>query len=95
MRITGKAMLALVSTVALAGIAVAAGATLDMALGFGVLVRRASRMALLGMFAVSCAYAATAVVVAPHLLLDPFGRILKIIPIMLTNLFAIAILDDR
>jgi uncharacterized protein YbjT (DUF2867 family) len=79
----------------LAGLAVAAGAALDMALGFGVLVRRASRVALLGMLAVSCAYAATALVAAPHLLLDPFGRILKIFPIMLTNLFAIAILDDR
>jgi hypothetical protein len=59
------------------------------------MVRPASRLALLGMLAVSCAYAATAVVVAPHLLLDPFGRILKIFPIMLTNLFAIAIADDR
>ena len=37
----------------------------------------------------------TAVVVAPLLLLDPFGRILKIFPIMLTILFAIAISDDR
>jgi hypothetical protein len=79
----------------LAGIAVVAGAALDMMLGFGVLVRRASRVALLGMLAVSFAYAATAVVVAPHLLLDPLGRILKIFPIMLANLFALAILDDR
>jgi uncharacterized protein YbjT (DUF2867 family) len=79
----------------LAGIAVVAGAALDMMLGFGVLVRRASRVALLGMLVVSFAYAATAVVVAPHLLLDPLGRILKILPIMLANLFALAILDDR
>ncbi|HWF96641.1 MAG TPA: SDR family oxidoreductase [Xanthobacteraceae bacterium] len=79
----------------LAGIAVAAGATLDIALGLGVLVRRASRAALSGMLAVSLAYAAAAAVVAPQLFLDPLGPILKVFPIMLTNLFALAILDER
>jgi hypothetical protein len=78
-----------------AGVAVVAGAALDMVLGAGVLVRRASRAALLGMLAVSLAYAATAAVIAPQLFLDPLGRILKIFPIMLANLFAIAILDER
>jgi len=66
-----------------------------MMLGVGVLVRRASLAALLGMLAVSFAYAAAAAVVAPQLLLDPLGRILKIVPIMLANLFAIAVLDER
>ena len=79
----------------LAGTAVAAGAILDMMLGFSVLVRRSSRAALLGMLAVSFAYAAAAAVFAPHLFLDPLGRVLKIFPIMLANLFAIAILDER
>jgi uncharacterized protein YbjT (DUF2867 family) len=79
----------------LAGIAVAAGAILDVMLGVGVLVRRASRAALVAMLAVSLAYAAAAVVLAPHLLLDPLGRILKIFPIMLATLFAIAVLDER
>jgi uncharacterized protein YbjT (DUF2867 family) len=79
----------------LAAAAVAAGAILDMLLGIGVLVRRASLMALLGMLAVSFVYAVAAAVVAPQLLIDPLGRILKIVPIMLANLFAIAVLDER
>jgi hypothetical protein len=66
-----------------------------MMLGIGVLVRRASLAALLGMLAVSFVYVVAAAVLAPQLLLDPLGRILKIVPIMLANLFAIAILDER
>jgi uncharacterized protein YbjT (DUF2867 family) len=79
----------------LAAAAVAAGAIVDMMLGIGVLVRRASLAALLGMLAVSFVYVVAAAVVAPQLLLDPLGRILKIVPIMLANLFAIAVLDER
>jgi hypothetical protein len=79
----------------LSAAAVAAGAIVDMMLGIGVLVRRASLAALLGMLAVSLVYVVAAAVVAPQLLIDPLGRILKIVPIMLANLFAIAILDER
>jgi uncharacterized protein YbjT (DUF2867 family) len=64
-------------------------------IGAGRTIADASRAALLGMLAVSLVYAASAAVVAPQLFLDPLGRILKIFPIMLTNLFAIAILDER
>jgi uncharacterized protein YbjT (DUF2867 family) len=78
-----------------AAVTVAAGAIVDMMLGIGVLVRRASLAALLGMLAVSFVYVVAAAVVAPQLLIDPLGRILKIVPIMLANLFAIAILDER
>jgi hypothetical protein len=59
------------------------------------MVRRASRAVLIAMLAVSCAYVAAATVLAPQLLLDPLGPILKIFPIILANLFAIAILDER
>jgi uncharacterized protein YbjT (DUF2867 family) len=79
----------------LAGIAVGAGAILDIVLGFGVLVRRASRATLVAMLVVSFAYVAAAAVVAPQLLFDPLGRILKILPTMLATLFAIAISDER
>jgi hypothetical protein len=79
----------------LAATAVAAGAVLDLVLGAGVLLRRTSRTALLAMLVVSFAYAAGAALVSPQLLLDPLGRILKIFPIMLANLFALAILDER
>jgi uncharacterized protein YbjT (DUF2867 family) len=79
----------------LAGAAVVAGAVLDMMLGVGVLLRRASRAALLGMLAVSFAYLAAAAVFAPQLFLDPLGRVLKIFPIILANLFALAVLDER
>jgi uncharacterized protein YbjT (DUF2867 family) len=78
-----------------AKIAVTAGAMLDIVLGVAVLVRRLCRIALVAMMAVSLGYVAAAAVAIPQLLVDPLGSILKILPIMLTTVFVLAILDER
>jgi hypothetical protein len=36
-----------------------------------------------------------AAVAVPHLFADPLGSMLKILPVMLATLFALAVLDER
>jgi uncharacterized protein YbjT (DUF2867 family) len=78
-----------------AKVAVAAGAILDIILGVAVLFRRFCRAALVAMLVLSLGYVAAAAIAIPQLLVDPLGSILKILPIMLTTLFVLAILDER
>lgn len=78
-----------------AGVAVVAGALLDIVLGVGVAFRRTSRHALYATLAVSILYLATATILASHLWADPLGPLAKIGPIMVLSLIALAILPDR
>jgi ABC-type Co2+ transport system permease subunit len=64
-------------------------------LGLAMLIRRTCRAALIAMLAVSLGYVAAAAILMPHLLVDPLGSIVKIVPIMLAILFVLAILDER
>ena len=80
---------------ALAAPAVIAGGLADIAIGLGVAFRRTARAALWAALAVSVFYAAAGTLVQPALWLDPLGPLLKIAPILVVNLVALAILDER
>ena len=66
------------------------GAALDIALGIGILIRRTSSLALMGTIALTLAYAASATVITPHLWADPMGTLVKMLPVVLAGLTALA-----
>jgi uncharacterized protein YbjT (DUF2867 family) len=78
-----------------AKLAVAAGAGLDIVVGAAMLVRRTCPAALVISLLVSTGYLLAAAVAVPHLFADPLGSMLKILPVMLATLFALAVLDER
>jgi len=83
-----------------AGFAIAAplaavSAIADIAIGAAIAVRRTARPALRAALVLSLAYVALATLLLPGLWADPLGPLLKVLPIMVLNLVALAILDDR
>lgn len=66
------------------------GAVLDIALGIGILIRRTSSLALMGTIALTLAYAASATVMTPHLWADPMGTLVKMLPVTLAAIAALA-----
>jgi uncharacterized protein YbjT (DUF2867 family) len=79
----------------MAALAVAAGALADIAIGLAILYRPTSRYGLYAALAISLAYAIIGTILVPRLWSDPLGPMLKIWPIMVFNLVALAILEDR
>jgi hypothetical protein len=79
----------------LAGPSVIAGALADVAIGIGIALRPFARVALYAALVVSLFYAVAGTVLVPRLWADPLGPMLKILPIVVLNLVALAILDDR
>ncbi len=79
----------------LAWAGVIAGALADIAIGLGIAVRRTARAALWAAVAISLFYMIAGTFVLPRLWLDPVGPMLKIWPIVVLNLIALAILEDR
>src|SRR5947208_2452636 len=57
--------------------------------------RRTARIGLYAAFVISIVYAAIGTVLVPWLWFDPLGPMLKIGPIMVFNLVALAIYEDR
>ena len=74
---------------------IAAGASADIVIGIGIAFRRTARIALWAAFAISVAYVIMGTILVPRLWEDPLGAMLKIWPIMVFNLVAIAMVDDR
>jgi uncharacterized protein YbjT (DUF2867 family) len=74
---------------------VLAGGIADIAIGIGMAVRRTSLLALWVAFAVSMLYLIVATVTMPVLWADPLGPLVKIAPILVLNLVALAVLEDR
>jgi uncharacterized protein YbjT (DUF2867 family) len=74
---------------------VVAGALADLAIGLGIAVRRTARPALWAAMAISLFYMVAGSFVLPRLWLDPVGPMLKIWPIVVLNLIALEILEDR
>ena len=68
---------------------------LDVILGAAVLYRPHTRLALLGMVAVTLAYLAGSVLFEPALWLDPLGPMVKTIPALFLTIAALVILDER
>jgi DoxX-like protein len=73
----------------------AAGAIADILIGIGIAVRRAARISLYAALALSIAYVTVGTLQMPGLWGDPLGPLLKVLPIMVLTLMALAILDDR
>jgi uncharacterized protein YbjT (DUF2867 family) len=79
----------------LAEATVVAGAAADICIGIGIAFRRTAKRALYAALAISLAYAIIGTVLVPRLWIDPIGPLLKIWPIMVLILVAIAISEDR
>jgi DoxX-like family len=75
--------------------AVAAGAIADICIGIGIAFRRTTKRALYAALALSLGYATIGTVLTPRLWIDPLGPLVKILPIMVLMLVAIAIVEDR
>lgn len=76
-------------------VTIAAGALADIVIGLAILYRPTARYGLLAALAISFAYAIIGTILVPRLWADPLGPMLKIWPIIVLNLVALAILKDR
>jgi uncharacterized protein YbjT (DUF2867 family) len=80
---------------ALAGPSVVAGALADILIGVAIAVRRTSRLGLYAALAISIFYVIAGTILVPRLWADPLGPMLKIWPILVLNLIALAVVEDR
>jgi uncharacterized protein YbjT (DUF2867 family) len=78
-----------------AGPLAAACAIADIVVGAGIAVRRTARPALYAALALSLAYVVLGTLQLPGLWADPLGPLVKVLPIIVLNIVALAILDDR
>jgi uncharacterized protein YbjT (DUF2867 family) len=79
----------------LAKLAVLSGGLADIVIGLAIAFRRTARVGLYAALIISFAYAVIGTVLVPWMWIDPLGPMLKIGPIMVFNLVALAILEDR
>ena len=74
---------------------VVAGAFADIAIGLAIAFRRTARYGLYAALTISLVYAVIGTTLVPRLWTDPLGPMLKICPIIVLSLAALAILEDR
>jgi hypothetical protein len=74
---------------------VIAGALADLVIGLAIAFRRTARAGLFGAIAITIVYVFLGTYLVPRLWADPLGPMLKIWPILVLHLVALAILDDR
>lgn len=79
----------------LAGPAVVAGAIADIIIGTLIAFRRRARLGLQGAIAICLFYAVAGTILRPDLWNQPLGPLMKILPIFLLHLVALAILEER
>jgi uncharacterized protein YbjT (DUF2867 family) len=79
----------------LAAAGAVAGAFTDIAIGLAIAWRRTARAGLWAALGISVFYVVGATIMLPSLWTDPLGALVKILPIAVLNLVALAILDDR
>ena len=79
----------------LAGATVIAGGVADIVIGLGILYRPTTRLALWGALAISAFYIVAGTALLPMLWNDPLGPMMKIWPILVLNLVALAVLEER
>ena len=79
----------------LASLSIVAGASADILIGLAVLYRPTSRHGLYAALLVSIGYAIIGSILMPRLWREPLGPLLKILPIIVLNLIALAIREDR
>ena len=71
------------------------GGFADIGIGLLIAFRKTARLGLYAAFVISVAYAIVGTLLVPWMWFDPLGPMLKIGPIMVLNLIALAILPDR
>jgi uncharacterized protein YbjT (DUF2867 family) len=76
-------------------LSVVLGGLADIVIGLGIAVRRSARRALQAAIALTLFYVVMGTLLVPRLWVDPLGPMLKIWPILVLNLVALAMLDDR
>jgi uncharacterized protein YbjT (DUF2867 family) len=79
----------------LSGPAVIAGALADIVVGGAIAWRPLARGGLYGACALSLFYAVSGSILRPDLWIEPLGPFLKILPILVLQLVALAVLDER
>jgi uncharacterized protein YbjT (DUF2867 family) len=79
----------------LAALSVIAGALADIVIGMAILWRPASRYGLWAALIISLVYVVIGTALVPRLWADPLGPMLKIWPVLMLNLVAMAIREDR
>jgi uncharacterized protein YbjT (DUF2867 family) len=79
----------------LSGPAVTAGALADIAIGVAIAWRPLTRYGLYAALTLSLFYLVVGTILRPDLWIEPLGPLLKIIPIFVLHLVALAILDER
>ncbi|MCK1358155.1 SDR family oxidoreductase [Bradyrhizobium sp. 199] len=78
-----------------AAVTVTAGALADLVIGLAILWRPLSRYGLWAALIISLTYAVIGTALVPRLWADPLGPMLKIWPVIMLNLVAMAIREDR
>ena len=73
----------------------AAGAIADIVIGVAIAIRGTARPALYAALALSITHVALGTLWLPALWADPLGPLMKVLPIIVLNLVALAILDER
>jgi hypothetical protein len=76
-------------------LSVLAGGLADLFIGAAIIYRPTSRLGLYAAILITIAYAVIGTVLLPELWREPLGPMLKVIPILVLNLVALAILEDR
>lgn len=79
----------------MAAAATIAGALSDIVIGLAILYRPTTRYGLYAALLISVTYSIIGTILVPRLWIDPLGPMLKIWPVMMLNLVALAIVDDR
>jgi hypothetical protein len=79
----------------LAGPSVVAGAIADIVIGVAIAFRRSSRVGLYGAVGLSLFYAIAGTILLPELWSEPLGPLMKIWPIIVLHLAALAIIEER
>lgn len=80
---------------AMAAPAVIAGALADMVIGTLIALRRTARLGLWGALALCLFYLVAGTMLRPDLWNEPLGPLIKILPIFLLHLVALAVLEER
>jgi uncharacterized protein YbjT (DUF2867 family) len=80
---------------AAAALTVIAGALADLAIGLAIAFRRTARFGLYAAIVLSFSYAIIGTILVPRLWADPLGPMLKIWPIIVLHVVALAIREDR